>query len=494
MYATYLMVGAIRWLTQCLQSDDEEDEDDEIQNWSYGAAEEEEGESIDRVLDDKVEDDKHVYLIKWNNKSHMHNTWETKESLAGIKGFKKLENYIKKLAEADRIRPHLTREELEGLDIEREMQREILEEHTKVERVVAVRIDDETGDTQYCCKWRGVPYDQLTWENESLIQGDFQKEIDDFLARQNSAMLPAHSASITTQRSKVTKLMEQPSYLVGGTLRDYQLEGLNWLAYSWMFNRNVILADEMGLGKTCQSVSFISYLVHTHKIFGPYLVVVPLSTINAWANEFKRWAPDLNMIMYIGSRESRETLRDYEFYGTKGNTRQPRFNVLLTTFEIVLKDADILRGLKWSLLVVDEAHRLKNSESLLHDVLKDFSTANRLLVTGTPLQNSMRELWSLLSFLMPNKFRSVEEFEATYKDLQEEGHLEKLHEELRPHLLRRIKKDVEKSLPSKTERCVWMNNFCFLLLIIGFVVFCVLACRPSSSKCPSGLWRATMLR
>ena len=187
-------------------------------------------------------------------------------------------------------------------------------------------------------------------------------------------------------------------------MRDYQLNGLNWMIHAWCKENSVILADEMGLGKTIQTISFLNYLFHAQHLYGPFLVVVPLSTMAAWQKEFGQWAPSINVVTYIGDMTSRDMLRQYEWCHP-GNKRL-KFNALLTTYEILLKDKAFLGSVAWACLMVDEAHRLKNDDSLLYKSLKEFDTNHRLLITGTPLQNSLKELWSLLHFIMPDQYVS----------------------------------------------------------------------------------------
>ncbi|KXS19150.1 hypothetical protein M427DRAFT_132185 [Gonapodya prolifera JEL478] len=437
----------------------------------------EEGEAVDKILDWKVEkkktaesgedngeeeddDDEQVtyFLIKWVGRSHLHNTWETLENLRDLKGFQRVKNFIKKKIEVDaaiRADPTVSKEEIEQLDIRLEMEREILEDYKSVDRVISWR-QRADGGMEYYCKWRRLDYAECTWESAEAISATCQGAIDAFLNREQSLTVPYRSISHRNIRLQFKVTLEQPSYMVGGTLRDYQLMGVNWAVKLWHQNENGILADEMGLGKTVQTISVLNYLFHDDRIrlYGPFLVVVPLSTIGSWQREFARWAPDINCIVYTGDPLSREIIREYEFCFSSGKAKgKLKFNVLLTTYELVLKDEAVLRGVQWAYLAVDEAHRLKNQESQLHEALSRLSVANRLLITGTPLQNNVQELVSLVKFLMPAKAAELESINVSINDDSDnQQRIREFHKLLTPYMCRRLKKDVEKDLPSKTER------------------------------------------
>jgi len=243
------------------------------------------------------------------------------------------------------------------------------------------------------------------------------------------------------------RLTVQPSCIKFGTMRDYQLQGLNWMIHLYDNGINGILADEMGLGKTLQTISLLGYLHEFRGITGPHLVIVPKSTLHNWMNEFKRWCPVIRARKFHGNQEERNQQKEELISPGK-------FDVCVTSYEMVIKEKGHLKKFHWRYIIIDEAHRIKNENSLLSRVIRMFHSNYRLLITGTPLQNNLHELWALLNFLLPDVFSSAEKFDEWFQidsDSQKDEAVHQLHKLLRPFLLRRVKAEVEKGLPPKKE-------------------------------------------
>ena len=243
-----------------------------------------------------------------------------------------------------------------------------------------------------------------------------------------------------------TIFRESPSYIQGGEMRDYQVAGLNWLISLHENGISGILADEMGLGKTLQTIAFIGYLRFLQGITGPHLIAVPKSTLDNWKREFAKWIPEVNVLVLQGAKEERHELINDRLIDEK-------FDVCITSYEMILREKSHLKKFAWEYIIIDEAHRIKNEESSLAQIIRIFNSRNRLLITGTPLQNNLHELWALLNFLLPDVFGDAEAFDSWFnnQDADQDTVVQQLHRVLRPFLLRRVKSDVEKSLLPKKE-------------------------------------------
>ncbi|CAH8512129.1 unnamed protein product [Dicrocoelium dendriticum] len=314
--------------------------------------------------------------------------------------------------------------------------------------------------TYYLVKWRSLPYEDATWE---LAQDVDPAKVKEFLKwRTPSKIVPAARDNdykiIRPDASTWRPIEAGKVYKNDNKLRDYQLEGVNWLTYCWFHHRNCILADEMGLGKTVQSVAFLLEIAKAG-VQGPFLIIVPLSTVANWQREFENWS-DLNVVVYHGSSTSRNMIQEYEiFYKRRSSDSAVRhdvykFHSLVTTFEILMTDIEFFGQIHWVAAVIDEAHRLKNKKCKLGEGLRYLELDHRVLLTGTPLQNNVEELFGLLNFLEPDRFNCSSTFVAEYGDLKTEEQVESLKALLKPMMLRRLKEDVEKSLAPKEETIV----------------------------------------
>jgi len=344
------------------------------------------------------------------------------------------------------------------------------------------------GSTQYFVKWQDLTYAECTWEDEDFDVPDlpqFIREYEDLryvcgadgnrkkkgkkgepeVKRKYNAPPDKATTDLDVKYKDNSMCKWMPEKL---NLHPYQLEGISWARHSWNNNTDIILADEMGLGKTIQTITFLYSLYKEGHCRGPFLIAVPLSTLINWEREFALWAPEFYVVSYVGDKDSRIVIRENELSFEDNAVRKGdkasrikastvKFHCLLTSYEMISMDAACLGSVQWEILVVDEAHRLKNNQSKFFKILAGYAITYKMLLTGTPLQNNLEELFYLLNFLTPGKFSSLEAFQNDFEDVGKEDQVRLLHELLGPHMLRRMKADVLKNMPSKSEFIVRTN-------------------------------------
>ncbi|XP_036763438.2 chromodomain-helicase-DNA-binding protein 7 isoform X4 [Manis pentadactyla] len=381
------------------------------------------------------------FYVKYKNFSYLHCQWASVEDLEKdkriqqkIKRFKAKQGQNKFLSEIE--------DELFNPD------------YVEVDRIMDfARSTDDRGEpvTHYLVKWCSLPYEDSTWELRQDLDQAKIEEFEKLMSREPETERVERPPADDWKKSESSR-----EYKNNNKLREYQLEGVNWLLFNWYNMRNCILADEMGLGKTIQSITFL-YEIYLKGIHGPFLVIAPLSTIPNWEREFRTWT-ELNVVVYHGSQASRRTIQLYEMYFKDPQGRvikgSYKFHAIITTFEMILTDCPELRNIPWRCVVIDEAHRLKNRNCKLLEGLKMMDLEHKVLLTGTPLQNTVEELFSLLHFLEPSRFPSETTFMQEFGDLKTEEQVQKLQAILKPMMLRRLKEDVEKNLAPKEETII----------------------------------------
>lgn len=353
------------------------------------------------------------------------------------------------------------------------------------ERIVSSKMEDVIYETEtlqeevFLVKWKGLPYNESTWEfiaeledNEIEIQHyrDSQTRllnlVNNIPSKKTAKIDPNFNklANLKTLFESGVNLSVDEIPVIDIVLRDYQVEAVNWLLYMYVNNRSCILADEMGLGKTIQSCSFLETIREKEYSNGVSMVIAPLSTIKFWQSTFAENTKS-NVVLFYGSAEERNFIKDYEFSENpnydprKKNNGDlglwlPHFNVMITTYEVCQNDATFLKKFNWDVVVIDEAHRLKNNKTQIRTTLMEFNIKHKVLLTGTPIQNNMAELFSLLEFMAPNDFKNRDDFISKYTDMQTETQVKEVQEILRKYMLRREKKDVEILLPKKIETII----------------------------------------
>jgi SWI/SNF-related matrix-associated actin-dependent regulator of chromatin subfamily A member 5 len=268
--------------------------------------------------------------------------------------------------------------------------------------------------------------------------------------QEQSKLMISQSRFRILDDSSVTILHKQPTTIVNCIMRQYQLEGLNWLIQQYDQRINSILGDEMGLGKTLQSIAFTAHILHVKKLAGPFLFVVPLTVMFNWLNEFKKYCPSIR-VLRMHSNDAKEQLS--LIANMKGLSR---YDAVVTTYEAI-KQGGMSQALKrqvWRGLFLDEGHRIRNEETQVSKSCMALSAVFKVVLSGTPLQNNLREAGAILKFLAPNVFVDLSFFNGAFnlsERVIDRDLLNKAHYMMRPFLLRRIKAEVEQKLPPKLE-------------------------------------------
>ncbi|EGF78368.1 hypothetical protein BATDEDRAFT_35805 [Batrachochytrium dendrobatidis JAM81] len=398
---------------------------------------------VDKFLSYRVtSENTEELLVKYKGMSYFHAEWVERSSLEIERGARnRIQKFLSKpswdhYSEDEPFNPSFTR----------------------IDRIIDCGEHD--GTIMFLVKWCALSYEHSTWESQQEVELIDADKIAEYYDR--NALKPIKRLSYNLiGRSRPAccwvKLEDSPIYKNDNMLRSYQLEGLDWLMFCWYNKQNSILADEMGLGKTVQSTVFLYQLFLQENLRGPFLIVTPLSTIGNWEREIKAWT-DMNVVVYHGSQSARNLIVETEYYYRDETgeivSDMLKFDIVLTTYEMAMSGASQLRPIPWRCVVLDEAHRLKNKSSKVTEILKTYTMEHRVLLTGTPLQNSLDELWALLNFLEPHKFASETDFRLNYASLNSAADVEKLQNVLKPLMLRRLKEDVEKSIPVKEETIV----------------------------------------
>jgi SWI/SNF-related matrix-associated actin-dependent regulator 1 of chromatin subfamily A len=308
-----------------------------------------------------------------------------------------------------------------------------------------------------------------TWTTEDSSSKGKGKEASLAPDQIEEGSLSLRALKISNDAASKGFISSQPSMIAEGiTLKDYQLLGINWLFLLYRKRHSCILADEMGLGKTIQVISFFALLKERGN-FGPHLVIVPSSTLENWCREFARFAPSISVQTFYAGKEERANLRQMLIDTRRGSSKNGTgWEVLITTYNLAQgddKDRKFFRKMEWDTIVFDEGHVLKNFQSQRYQALLKFEAKWRLLLTGTPLQNNLQELVSLMNFILPGMLsEKLETLRAIFKTkgdakvtLLSQERISRAKKMMTPFVLRRRKDQVLKDLPLKTERIEWCD-------------------------------------
>lgn len=310
-------------------------------------------------------------------------------------------------------------------------------------------------------KWKGLNYSESTWEFTCDLEGvNDEAYIEKFRHRMSEVdkkILGKKIMKGNVYNIDISESLTMKDIPISNIdLRDYQIAGINWMLYQWSQCRSCLLADEMGLGKTLQTIGFIEALRLSYEAIDlPCLIIVPLSVLAHWQEQFENHT-DASVIIFQGSKADRDLIKKYEFTNYKGKKFMPHFNIMVTTYDAFIAEPTYLSSISWSLLVVDEGHRLKNEDGLFRTHLDKLNVPFRLLLSGTPIQNNLLELFSLLQFMNNKDFDDSEAFMTKYSAIEsnDTAITIELQNLLKKYMLRREKKDVEFSIPKKCETVI----------------------------------------
>jgi SNF2 family DNA or RNA helicase len=397
--------------------------------------------------DDESGDSDQQFYVKFAGKAHVHNQWLTERAILDMEGGESaLHRYHSRLQHFS-LTQSLSIPSLMTYD-----DSTLNSAWFEVDRIL-----DEIGDGEtrrYFVKWKLQNYDEATWEKSDVVPADKVANFEARLDRSNPTKIPKRWVHPSPDAFATDENVVQSK--LGDFLRDYQMEGYNWLRFCWYNSRNSILADEMGLGKTAQIVAALDSLGREN-VTGPFLVVAPLSTLDHWKTEFERWS-SLNAVVYHGNQAARDLIRATEFVAVDSDGRvlhnRVQFDAIVTNYETVLQDFAVFAAIEWRYLVLDEAHRLKRSTGKLYQKMETLVFEHCTMLTGTPIQNCIEELWGLLHFLYPAEFSDLDDFTESYGNTSDAEQVLAIQKIIQPIMLRRKKSDVEKAILPKEETIV----------------------------------------
>ena len=405
------------------------------------------GQEVDELPEDEKE-----YLLKWQQKSYYQATWRDGAWVWGVAHPTMRVSFMKR----EPNRPKFRTEDAIPEDWLRvEIVFEVKYNNLVTDRIEEVDLARVKEVESARVKYKGLGYEDVVWEEPP--DPEYPERWDDFVLAYNEWVRghyvkrpPSSTLSANLKRARSVDfeskllLKEQSKALSGGTLMPYQLEGVNWMYYQWIQEKNAILADEMGLGKTIQVIAFLQTLQEKHSCW-PFLIVVPNATCANWRREIRLWAPSLRVCTFFGSSKARELSQHYELFPEKRKLGELACHVVVTSYDAAQDPGSqrVFKSVNWQVLVVDEGQRLKNDKNLLYASLSGLKVPFRLLLTGTPLQNNQRELFNLLQFsdTSLNAEALAQKYETITKD-----NVAELHELIKPFFLRRTK-DRVLSLP-----------------------------------------------